>query len=81
MYDPTCQRVSGMDTTFFYPFCKYLWISNATRTRTRGYRLVPESVPNGFFTRGHTDNGYPLPSLTSMKKLWANWPLASSITE
>jgi hypothetical protein len=54
-------RVSGMDTTFFYPFCKYSWISNATRTR--GYRLVPESVPNGFFTREHTDNGYPLPSL------------------
>jgi hypothetical protein len=54
---------SGMDTTFSYPFCKYPWISNATRTR--GYRLVPKSVPNGFFTCGYTDNGHPLPSLAA----------------
>jgi Asp-tRNA(Asn)/Glu-tRNA(Gln) amidotransferase A subunit family amidase len=55
----------GYGYYFSYPFCKYPWISNATRTRTRGYRLIPESMPNGFFTRGHTDNGYPLPSLAA----------------
>jgi hypothetical protein len=56
-------RVSDMYTTFSYPFYKYPQISNATHTHTHGYRLVPEPVPNGFFTREHTDNGYPLPSL------------------
>jgi hypothetical protein len=54
-------RVSIMDTTFSYPFYKYSWISNATCTHTRGYRLVPELVPNKFFTHMHMDNGYPLP--------------------
>jgi hypothetical protein len=58
-------QVSGMNTTFSYLFYKYSWILNATYTHTRGYRLVPESVPNGVFTRGHMDNGYPLPSLLS----------------
>jgi hypothetical protein len=61
-------RVSGMDTTFSYPFCKYPQISNATCTRTHGYRLVPELVSNGFFTCGHADNGYPLPSLVGIRE-------------
>jgi hypothetical protein len=64
---PHVNEYSGMDTTFSYPFCKYQWISNATRTRTRTrrYRLVLESVPNGFFTYGYMDNGHPLPSLAA----------------
>jgi hypothetical protein len=60
-------RVSGMDNTFSYPFCKYPQISNATRTCTHGYRLIPEPVYNGFFIRGHADNGYPLPSLPAYR--------------
>jgi hypothetical protein len=60
-------RVSGMDNTFSYPFCKYPQISNATRTCTHGYRLIPEPVYNGFFIRGHADNGYPLPSLPTYR--------------
>jgi hypothetical protein len=47
-------RVSGINTIFFYPFCKYLWISNAIRTC--GYKLVPES-PVG-------TNSYPNPCPT-----------------
>jgi hypothetical protein len=43
-------RVSDMDTTFSYPFYKYPLISNVIHTHTRGYRLVPKSVPNEFFT-------------------------------
>jgi hypothetical protein len=62
---PHVNRYSGIryGYYFFYPFYKYSWISNATRTRTCGYRLISESVPNGFFTCEHKDNGYPLPSL------------------
>jgi hypothetical protein len=56
-------QISGMDTTFSYPFCKYPQISNAARTS--GYRLVPEPMPNGFFTRWHANNEYPLPSLVA----------------
>jgi hypothetical protein len=42
----------GYGYYFSYPFCKYPWISNSTRTRTRGYRLIPESMPNGFLPVG-----------------------------
>jgi hypothetical protein len=58
-----------MDSTFSYPFLNI-----------RGYQMLPvlvsvgtdsvlESVPNGFFTRGHMDNGYPLPSLATYECL------------
>jgi hypothetical protein len=58
-------RISGMNTTFFYPFCKYPWISNATHTVGTD---SSEFMPNEFFTRGHVDNGYPLPSLYMIDK-------------
>jgi hypothetical protein len=41
-----------VDTDFSYPFLKYLWISNDTRIRIHGYRLVSKTVPNGVFIRG-----------------------------
>jgi hypothetical protein len=57
-------QVSDIDITFFYPFYKYPWISNVTRIRTRGYKLISEFMPNKFFTHRHTDNEYPLRSLS-----------------
>jgi hypothetical protein len=47
-------QVSDIDITFFYPFYKYLWISNVTRICTRGYKLISKFMPNKFFTHGHT---------------------------
>jgi hypothetical protein len=52
-----------MDIDFSYPFQKYPRISSATCIRIHGYKLVPKTVPNGFFIRGYADKSHPLPSL------------------
>jgi hypothetical protein len=36
-----------MDTTFYYPFYKYLWISNATHTQVQTRTQI---IPNRIFT-------------------------------
>jgi len=36
-----------------------------TRTRTRGHKLEPVSLPYRVFARGHADNLYSLPSIFS----------------
>jgi hypothetical protein len=52
-----------MDINFSYPFKKYPRISSVIRIRIHGYRLVPKTVPNGFFIRGYADKSHQLSSL------------------
>jgi hypothetical protein len=52
-----------MNINFSYPFKKYPRISSAIRIH--GYRLVPKTVPNGFFIRGYADKSHPLLSLAT----------------
>jgi hypothetical protein len=54
---------AGTGITFSYPQEKTRQVENQTRTRTRGYKLIPKPAPYRVFTRGHAGKMCPLPSL------------------
>jgi hypothetical protein len=65
LYTYTCplriHEFADMGITFSYPQEKPRWVENQTRTRTRGYKLIPKPASYLVFIGGHAGKMCPLP--------------------